>query len=276
MARLAHCGKVGQTLGHRPAYIIKPMSDAAYRCCATFGRLGNKMAPSGIIVVIMFGMKQLAHIKTIVLSGLLLLSSAVIAQDGEVLASRKGFKEKAKTEMAKDALVNGTTVRTAVHDGDTMPLATLPAFTFIGEYTFKNKRERWRYKRLVKDVKKVLPYATLASTKLTEYEDELANATKRERRKYYRKVEKALDEQYGEEIRGLSVREGRILIRLIDRQTGDTSYELVQELRNGFTAFCFQGVARLFGHNLKNQYNPEEGEDAMIEHIIKKLEAGQL
>ena len=219
----------------------------------------------------------MSRIQVIVLALATLMAVGIeaTAQEATAVRSRKGFKEKAKKEQAKEELRTGTTVRMQVVDGDTMPMAQLPAFTYIGERKFKSQRERKRYTRLMRDVKKVYPYARLAGEKMREYEAELTDVnSERQRKRYYKKVEKDLRDAFGDEISGLSVREGRILIRLIDRETKNTSYELVQELRSGFTAFCFQGVARLFGHNLKSEYNAEEGEDEMIEDIIKRIDAG--
>lgn len=223
-------------------------------------------------------MSLFRSISVIALAGLLSVPFCTLAQDGNTTTApltRAQRAELASKERAKDQLREGTTVRMEVVGGDTMPLAQLPAFTYIGERTFKSKKEQKRYTRLMKDVKKVYPYAELAGAKLNEFEDDLAKATtERQRNRYYKRVEKALRNEFGDELTNLSVREGRILIRLIDRETGDTSYELVQELRSGFTAFCFQGVARIFGHNLKSEYNAEEGEDELIEDIIVRIEAG--
>ena len=91
--------------------------------------------------------------------------------------------------------------------------------------------------------------------------------------KFYKKFERELRAEYEGELKGLSVTQGRILIRLIDRETDNTSYELVKELRSGFTAFFWQGVARMFGNNLKTEYNPQKGEDKLIEDIMIDLES---
>jgi hypothetical protein len=84
-----------------------------------------------------------------------------------------------------------------------------------------------------------------------------------------------LKEQFGSELTSLTINQGRILIALIDRETGETSYELVEELRGKFSAFFWQGLARIFGHNLKTHYDPD-GEQRDIENIVQQIELGIL
>ncbi|MCX6180854.1 MAG: DUF4294 domain-containing protein [Bacteroidetes bacterium] len=130
--------------------------------------------------------------------------------------------------------------------------------------------------RLQKYVKKVYPYALLASQKLKEYEKDLAAAKNDyERRKIMKKVEKALVDQYGDELKNLTINQGKILLKLIDRETGHSSYELVSEMRGSFPAACWQGLASLFGQNLKSTYDAY-GEDKDIEQIVKKIQRGQI
>ncbi len=91
---------------------------------------------------------------------------------------------------------------------------------------------------------------------------------------YLKIVEKELKREFEEPLKDLSMNQGRILLKLIDRETGNTSYELVKDLRGGFQAFMWQSLARLFGSNMKSEYDPN-GEDIMIERAIKLIEAGQ-
>ena len=131
-----------------------------------------------------------------------------------------------------------------------------------------------KYWRLVKKVKKVYPYAKKTSELLESY-DSLYTSTqdKKVRKKYIKQIEKKLFKRYGSELKKLSITEGRILIKLIDRQTGETSYELIKAFNGGFSAFMWQGVARLFGDDLKSEYDPEE-EDKLIERIIFLIDVG--
>ncbi len=138
----------------------------------------------------------------------------------------------------------------------------------------KISSEYQEYQRLQKYVKKVYPYAVLAAQKLKEYEKELA-ATQSdfEKRRIMKKVEKALVDKYGNELKNLTINQGKILLKLIDRETGHSSYELVKEMRGSFPAAIWQGLACLFDQNLKSEYDAY-GEDKDIEQIVKKIQRG--
>jgi len=140
----------------------------------------------------------------------------------------------------------------------------------------KRRKDQKRLTKLVKNVKMVYPYAKLAGIKLREYEQMLLNAANdKERKKIMKQAEKEINEEYGGDLKELTFTQGKILIKLIDRETGESSYGLVQELRGKFTAFWYQAFARLWGYNLKVKYDPE-GEDRRIEIIVRMIERGQL
>ena len=169
---------------------------------------------------------------------------------------------------------NGTVLHATVIEGDTVPLIYLPSCKVYDERNFRSKREERKYGKLKRDVMAVYPYAKLAGMKLDEYSAELATIeSDRKRKKFMKQVEEELEEEFGNELRDLTISQGVILIKLIDRETGDTSYELVKELRGSFSAFFWQSLARIFGHNLKDQYDPE-GEEEMIENIVLLIEDG--
>jgi flagellar biosynthesis component FlhA len=98
---------------------------------------------------------------------------------------------------------------------------------------------------------------------------------RRAQERYTKQIEKELKEQYTPIIKKMSFSQGKVLIKLIDRQTGQTSYDLVREMRGNFSAFFWQNLGRIFGMNLKAQYDAE-GEDQLIEQIIRYHEAGVL
>ena len=144
-----------------------------------------------------------------------------------------------------------------------------------GKQRFKRK-----YRKLERDVRKVYPYSKVFSNYLEIYEsimDTLNNFSgiKRyyEKRKIFSAIEGELLVKYDYSIRKLTKRQGRILIRLIDREANRTSFEIIKDFRNIFTAGFWQITARIFGHNLKTNYNPLKGEDRMIEYIIGRIEA---
>lgn len=164
--------------------------------------------------------------------------------------------------------------RGTVYQGDTIANITLRTHQLTERRTWKDRRAYVRYTKLSKKVKKVYPYAQLAGQKLEAYAHQLDSVkTERERKVFYKKVEKELREEYEGELKKLTISEGRILVKLIDRETGNTSYQLVEDLRGKFSAFFWQGLARVFGQNLKSNYDPQ-GEDREIEFIVQQIEAG--
>jgi len=164
-----------------------------------------------------------------------------------------------------------------VIDGDTIRVYTLPDVKIQEARVFKNKKEEKKYWRMVRNVKKALPYAKIAKEKLDKYETQLDGKKKRERKQIMKQVEQELLAEYSDELKGLTITQGRILLKLIDRETGHTSYELVESLRGWFSANFWQGIAVLFDADLKSEFNPKEvPDDAMIDEIVMKIEKGEL
>jgi hypothetical protein len=166
-------------------------------------------------------------------------------------------------------------VYATIVDGDTIPFIQLKE---VNVYNWKilSRSEEKKLTRLMKNVKIVYPYARLAGIKLVEYEDILAQAPDDQaRRKIMKQLEDEIEAEYGQELRDLTVSQGKILLKLVDRETGESSYELVSDLRGQFRAVFYQAFARIFGLNMKLRYDPE-GEDREIEYIVKMIENGQL
>ncbi|MFO7722997.1 MAG: DUF4294 domain-containing protein [Bacteroidales bacterium] len=167
-------------------------------------------------------------------------------------------------------------VKCVIIEGDTFVYHTLPVFHFFSPKVFKSKKERDQYNRLVRNVKRVYPYARLAGIKLREYNEQLlATNSEKERKEIMRRAEEDLDAEFGKELRKLTFSQGVILLKLVDRETGQTGYDLVSELRGTFRAFFWQGIGRIFGYNLKMQYEPKT-KDKEIEEIVLKIMYGQL
>lgn len=161
-------------------------------------------------------------------------------------------------------------------NGDTIPHVMLPVVEIVPEWKFKSKRERRTYNRLVRNIKAALPYARVAASKLHQINAELAQIEgEKKRKKFLKESEKKLFKDFEQPLRKLTFSQGRILIKLIDRETGDTSYDLIKEYKGGFSAFFWQSVARVFGSNLKAEYDADR-EDKMIEHIIIMIDNGRL
>lgn len=161
-----------------------------------------------------------------------------------------------------------------VVDGDTLPMIEMHPVSVLAPKTFKNKREERRYWRLVRNVKKAYPYAKLAGEKLAKYEKEL-EGKKWGKKRIMKRVEEELLQEYGAEMKDLTVTQGHILLKLIDRETGDTGYEIIDEMRGRLSAMFWQGIAVLFDSDLKSEYDPT-GDDKDIEEIVRRIELGQL
>ena len=145
----------------------------------------------------------------------------------------------------------------------------------VSVISFKSKKERKRYNKLERDVIRVYPYAVLIGRLLQEYStvmDNIAELSFFKRRKEKNKVFTAIEDQliatYGKQVRRLTKNQGRILIRLVDRETDLTSHQIIKDFRGFFIAGFWQFTALLFGHNLKSNYNPDFGEDRLIENIL--------
>lgn len=163
--------------------------------------------------------------------------------------------------------------RAKIVDGDTIPMMNLPEVRIKGFIIYRTPSDQRRFDRLVRNVKKVYPYAKLAGIKLNEYDVMMAGLDEKEQRKLYKRAEEELKAQFGEELKGLTFTQGRILLKLVDRETGNPTYHIVKELRGSFVAFFWQNLSRLFGYNLKEKYDPQ-GKDRDIETIVQMIENG--
>lgn len=160
-------------------------------------------------------------------------------------------------------------------EGDTLLVVNLKEIMIVSWQNLDKRGER-RMTRLIRNVKIVYPYARLAGIKLVEYGDVLAEAPdQKARRQIMKQVEKELEAEYGQDLRKMTITQGKILLKLVDRETGNSSYHLVSDLRGEFQAVFYQTIARLFTYNLKVKYDPE-GEDRDIEIIVQMIENGQL
>ncbi len=169
---------------------------------------------------------------------------------------------------------NWQTVKARVYNNDTIIVIELQPVDFFAPREFSSRREARRYNRLARNVKTVYPYARLAGIMFREYLDELQQyETERERRQFTKEAEQMVRDTFEDELKRLTFSQGHILLKLIDRETQHTSYELLKDFRGGFSAVFWQSLGRLFGFNLRTTYDPD-GEDAMIEEIVQLIDAG--
>jgi len=161
-------------------------------------------------------------------------------------------------------------------DGDTVAIFDLNPVIVVSNRVFPNVNEAMKYYRLCRDVKVAYPYAILAEATFQQCQETMQTmSSESEKRSYLKEMQKQMMGQYEKDLKNLTVNQGRILIKLINRETGTTSYEMVKELRGSLSAFMWQTVARLFGNNLKDTYDPET-EDREIENIIQLIEVGDI
>lgn len=161
-------------------------------------------------------------------------------------------------------------------NGDTMPHIQHYTCVIVADKVFKTNKEKIKWDKLKRDVKAAYPFAILAKMKLAEMDSQLVLITgEKERKEYNEKCEKELTSQFETDMRSLTNTQGKILFKLIDRETGSTTYQLIQQRRGSFSAFMWQSVAFVFGNNLKMEYDPA-GEDKGIEDCVKLIELGIL
>lgn len=228
-------------------------------------------------------MKKFAFIFVLALFSLNV--SAQLASNNPIKVRRIAIKPVEKTP-AKPCTIDFSIDQSKVNvvygrideNGDTLLFVNLPEVDINLMNLYFEITETASGRRLVRNVRKAYPYAKLAGKKFHEY-DTLLLAAKNdaERRKMMKQAEKEITDQYTEELKDLTLSQGAILIRLIDRETGDTSYKVLQELRGKVRAVFYQGFARLWGYNLKTEYDPKQNEeDDKIETIVTLLDRGAI
>jgi len=163
-----------------------------------------------------------------------------------------------------------------ITDGDTILMSQIETVYIFPRHKFNSQKEWRQYDRLVRNVKRVYPYAKMAGEKYDIVAEHMMSLkTNKERREYIKQVEAEILDEYENELKKLSITQGRILLKLIDREIGETSYVLLKELKGSFSAVFWQTLARIFGNNLKSEFDPN-GEDKLLNEIMILLENGQL
>ena|SRR5690554_10497 len=152
-----------------------------------------------------------------------------------------------------------------------MPWMLIREVRITRPQVFSSPEAKAKYLRLRHNVVRVLPYARFAQERYEQLHRDIAmTSNRREQRRLVRACEKEIKGMFNREIKNLTISQGEILIKLIDRQTGSSSFDVVRELRGGVTAFFYQSIARVFGHNLKSEYDPRE--EQQIESILRSLD----
>ena len=175
---------------------------------------------------------------------------------------------------AADAYLDSCMIR--IQDGDTLYMAYLHEVWIYPPLKFKNKKQEKFYWRTVRDVKKCLPYAKSITKDMAYADEQLAQLPdQKARKKWWRAYEKQLFKKYEKDFRGMYASQGKMLMKLLDRETNKTSYDLIKQYKSKSTADFWQFIAKLFKNDLKDEYDATD-KDRIIERVINLVEAGQL
>ena len=161
-------------------------------------------------------------------------------------------------------------------NGDTLFVDKMPPLYVFNRPDSWKKSKQWRdYYKTVYNFKKTYPYALLAKEIAQDADSTLANSnfTKKEREKYLREYEKRLFREFEKPLRGLTFSQGRLLLKLLDRELGQTSFYVIKNYRGGAAAGFWQGIAKLFGSDLKKPYD-KFGEDKIVEELVLMYQDG--
>lgn len=163
-----------------------------------------------------------------------------------------------------------------VVNSDTFAMVYMDYVYIKGKMSRKMARQRRRYNKLRHNIYKVYPYAVIAADVLKDVDSTLLaiGDNKQKRKAYLKTIENELKRRFKGEISDMTISQGHLLVKLIDRQTGKSCYHIIKELKGGFSAVVIQSVATIFTHNLKKEYDPL-GDDKEIEEIVRELEANR-
>lgn len=161
-----------------------------------------------------------------------------------------------------------------VVDKDTFAMVFLEDFYLTGKLPRHLAKQREAYNRLRYNIYKVYPYAIIAAEVLKDVDVNLAKYEddRKKRKEYLKSVEKELNKRFKGELENMTISQGQLLVKLINRQTGKNCYGIIKELKGGFSAVVWQSVALLFNNSLKREYDPYD-RDKEIENIVVELEA---
>ena len=183
------------------------------------------------------------------------------------------FSVYGQSNSAEPAL---SVVQAIIVGNDTIPFFVLPTYYCYPPLKFKNKKEEQFYWRTVRDVKVVLPYVRHIRKVMDKTNEALMSMPdKASRDAYMKNFEKRIYKENETKFKDLTLNQGKLIIRLLDRETNNTSYELIKAYRGSFSAGFWQVFAVVLGADLKTKYGTKE-EDAVIERVIVLVEAGQL
>ncbi len=170
----------------------------------------------------------------------------------------------AQSNLSRPKLGKNDTIKTYLteYQGQLIPWIVTPDIKITDTRIWKSDEDRQAYNRLKYNVYKVIPYAKFAGNRYRQLQRDLATtADKQKQKEMMSACETEIKTMFNKQIKDLTITQGEILIKLVNRETGTTSYELAKEIKGSLHAFMFQSIARIFGHNLKETYDPEQERD---------------
>lgn len=212
-----------------------------------------------------------ATVKPLIIAIIICLSMPIAAQK-----TRNVNPEDRRVDMDSPTFVPMVRVGKVLEDGDSIKYVEMNNVYVFAPMTFKNDKQSNAYNRLVNNVKKVLPIAKEVNRAILETYEYLGTLPNQKAREEHLKlVEKSIKAQYTPRMKKLSLSQGKLLIKLIYRETNSSSYQLVQAFLGPSKAAFYQTFAWMFGASLKKEYDPE-GKDRITERVVRLVEAGQL
>ena len=202
-------------------------------------------------------------------------SSAQNLRRNRVEAVMGAMAEEQNRSAAKAAARDGGLMHYLVENGDTVYIDEIPP-VWVFPKGVRTKGTDWRkYYKLVYNFNKVYPYALLGRKIVAEVDARIdAGMTRAQREKLVNQTQNQLLSDFEDAVRHMTVSQGKLLVRLVDREIGKSPYAIVKDYKNGIAAKFWQGVAKMFGQDLKKTYDPE-GEDRMTEYLVQKWESGE-
>ena len=185
------------------------------------------------------------------------------------------LKIHSQQQVIKNNLLPKGYYKAYVDNNDTIAIIDLKEVYIYAPYKFKNNREKIKYMKLVRDVKRTLPYAKLVYETLIETYEYIQYMPEKEQQEHLKRMEKELFKQYKPELKKLTLSQGKLLIKLINRECNQSSYSIVKAFLGSFRAGFWNFFAGIFGASLKTEYDPD-GKDAIIEKIVILVENGQI
>ena len=157
-----------------------------------------------------------------------------------------------------------------VFNGDTIPLLNVPEIAITG-YQFDTQQDKYWYNYYLKRVKKVFPYYQIAKTVVNDLDEEKTNSKKKHYKKYKKERKKDLMGEFEKELRDLKISEGKVLVKMINRETGTNFYDLIKEYNSGMKAWVYNIAANRYDYDLKESYDPNADENKMLEMAIQQV-----